>query len=90
MQIIANVRPKGLKRGISTKRFYKLLGFKDESGPDVRDVVGALTLSARQPSEFIFLAELRKALVSHTSASIVVTVDGKETTRMSIDQGKAQ
>lgn len=82
MRIRANVRPEGLKRGTSTKAFYKAIGYKDEHGPDVRDVVGTLTLTITKRDELSFLASMRKFFCSDAEGSLVITLDGKELAAM--------
>lgn len=87
MRIGANVRPQGLKRGVSTKAFYKQIGYKDQHGPDVRDVVGTLTLSVTQRDELAFLAAVREFFCSEGAGSLVITLDGKELASMKREAG---
>ena len=77
MRVAANVRPRGLRKGVSTKSFYKGIGYKDPHGPDVRDVVGTLTLSVTQRPELAFLAAMREFFVTDKPCSLAITIDGK-------------
>ncbi len=56
------MRPIGVKKGVSTKSFYKAIGYKKPDELDVRDVIGTLTLSATIPSDTTFLAALSQCL----------------------------
>jgi hypothetical protein len=85
MHIKASVRPPGLKRGTTTKAFYKGIGYKDPHGPDIRDVVGTLTLGVTRRDELSFLASLREFLVSDQPGSLVITLGGKELASMTRD-----
>lgn len=82
MIIRCSTRPRGLKRGTRTEAFYKAIGYKATYGPDIRDVVGTLTLSACRSSETLFLAALARVLAGDNAGSIVIIEeDGKESGR---------
>jgi hypothetical protein len=77
MIIEASVRPRNVKRGVSTKKLCQALGFKDEVG--LNSMCGRLDLSAERPGEFGFLAAMFRALAhSNESSEITVSVDGKK------------
>jgi hypothetical protein len=80
MRITASVRPQGLKRGVRTESFYRHIGLKDS--PDVRDVVGTLTLSATKGDELQFLAALNKFWRGEGKCSVVIAINGEEYARM--------
>ena len=78
MHIEAKLRPRGLKKGVRTEAFYKAIGYKSEYGPDVRDVVGCLTLSATQKDDFLILAQLFKYYRTHDKPrSLTINIDGE-------------
>jgi len=57
MRISASIRPRGLKKGVSTEKFYREgLHYKGEHGPDIRDVVGHLELDAYSGQETLLFA----------------------------------
>ncbi len=85
MHITRKLRPSGLKRGLSTKTFYRNVGVKDENH-DIRDVVGTLILSATRPTELSFLADLGAFFCSDKKMALVITdADGKEVASMRRD-----
>lgn len=75
MLIQGNIRPRGLKPGVRTETFYKAIGLKD--APDLRDVVGTLTVSATRLDDLAFLAALHRALGGLYGAGKVVIYDDK-------------
>lgn len=59
MRISASTRPRGLKKGLTTKKFYhEYLGYKKDEHPDIRDTVGKLELSATCGSDTLLFASL--------------------------------
>jgi len=62
MRIRASVRPGGLRRGVTTKKWYQALGLKDMHCIDLRDVVGKLELNATGKEDTKVLTMLHKCL----------------------------
>jgi hypothetical protein len=59
MRITASTRPRGLKKGLTTKKFYRdFLGYKKDEHPDIRDTVGKLELSATCGNDTLLFASL--------------------------------
>lgn len=80
MRVEASTRPKGMKKGLRTEAFYKAIGYESECGPDVRDVVGTLTLSVTRANEIFVLAELFNFYRTDAQEKkLTITIDGKET-----------
>lgn len=75
MIIEASVRPKNMKRGVSTKSLCQALGFRSEVG--LHNLVGKLNLSAEEPGDFGFLLGLYRALSPTGRSKITVELDGK-------------
>lgn len=80
MLIKASTRPLGLKPGTKTEAFYKASGYKDPHGPDIRDVVGTLTLSARSKVEFILLRDLYRFFADPGLGNLTITINENEIT----------
>lgn len=83
MRIRASIRPQGLRKGLTTKAFYKGICYKNPFGPDVRDVVGTLIMSATRNSDLAFLAAVHQFFITDKAASISIVIDGKEAASMS-------
>lgn len=78
MLIQASVRPRNMKRGITTKKLCHELGFNEEVG--LTKICGRLDLSATRHQDFGILVALLNALspVGDDSSEIVIKRNGKE------------
>lgn len=83
MLIRVSTRPSGIKKGVSTEKFYREgFGYKAENGPDIRDVVGKLELNARCGNDTLMLAALYRLFASYDLGDehrmVLYDKDGKE------------
>jgi hypothetical protein len=80
LDIVANVRPRGLKRGRGAeKKLAAVLGFEDLS---LRNTVGRLELSASRPEDFFLLAALFKVLHPWMGSGGKITIEPRDSKPM--------
>lgn len=81
MIISASVRPRGLKRGVSTKKVHEAMGWPEEMG--LSKVCMQLDLTAERPSEagLLHFLELTFSDRKGEHTVIVQGPDGKEVMR---------
>lgn len=78
MFISASTRPRGLKRGVSTAKFYRDAGYTGRIPPDVRDIVGTLVLSPRSSEDFELVRDLY-LFFRADEAEMRIVINGCET-----------
>ena len=75
MNIGLSVRPSGLKKGVSTKKWCQALGFPQEVG--LSKTCGQIELNAQGPQDCAFLLAVSNAL-SGKGRIVIYDEDGKE------------
>jgi len=68
MNIDLGVTPKGLKRGVSVKKWCQALGFKDAVG--LADTCGRIELNATSPNDCRFLKVLADAFTGRGKVAV--------------------
>ena len=86
MMTKGSIRPKGLKRGVSTKKWCAALGVAE----DLRETCGNLELTASGPQDAEFLRQMFWAMTGREYTIVIFDKKGEEVSRTILEPAEEE